>query len=152
MLDFIPGPYQSLVRSIGLVIATLGGAAGILSADDLAKIQASFQDIADGIKLIMKGGAALMVVGLPIWGMVKASLKSKVADVKIAAPAALAQAMTQVSPKEMVVAVKDMPEVAGVVTTKDDAGRQLAQSIPSAAVAAAGTPDAKAIAATGATS
>ncbi len=51
-----------------------------------------------------------------------------------------------------IASVAAMPEVKGVVTTSTIAGRDMANSIPGPAVAAAGTDNAKAIAATGATS
>lgn len=55
-------------------------------------------------------------------------------------------------PKAIVQAARALPDVKGVVTNNTIEGRALAASIPGTDVAAAGTLDAKVIAATGATS
>lgn len=145
MIDL--GPYYTSLRYAitagGGIAVGLGFASGAVDAQSLLS---GLNDIADGTKLIMKGAGTIAVVAAPIYGIIKSTLASKVAAVKTAAPAELAVAMTKVAPAEMVVAVKNMPEVAGVVTTDAPDGVALARSIPSAAVASAGTADAVAIA------
>lgn len=149
MIDL--GPYMSSLRTTGVFVGGIAVTVGVMSSTDATAATQALNDIGEGVKLIMKGGGVLVPIALGAWGVMKARLSSKVADVKTAAPADLAVAMTKVSPTEMIVAVKDMPIVAGVVTTNDTAGRAVANSIPSSAVAAAGTSDAKIIAITGAT-
>ncbi len=50
------------------------------------------------------------------------------------------------SPAQQIISVKAMPEVSGVVTMPTPEGKALAESIPGNDVAAAGTPEAAAIA------
>lgn len=149
MIDL--GPYYTSLRyaitACGGIAVGLGFASGAVDAQSLLS---GLNDIAEGTKLIMKGVGTIAIVGAPIIGILKSTLKSKVADVKVAAPADLAVAMTKVAPAEMVTAVKDMPEVKGVVTNQTPDGIALARSIPSAAVAAAGSADARDIAKSGA--
>lgn len=144
MIDL--GPYMSSLRMAGGVIGGIAVTLGVMSSTDVASTTQALNDIGEGVKLIMKGGGVLLPIGLGVWGAMKARLSSKVSDVKIAAPADLAVAMTKIAPAEMVIAVKDMPEVKGVVTNQTPDGIALARSIPSSAVAAAGSSDAAAIA------
>lgn len=144
MIDL--APYYSGLRSAGVVVGTVGVTLGVISASDAQGFAQGLNDISEGVKLIMKGGGTIMMIGLPLYGALKMRLASKVSDVKAAAPAELAVAMTKVAPAEMITAVKDMPEVKGVVTNPTPDGIALARFIPSPAVASAGTPDAVAIA------
>ena len=138
--------YASVARSViifsGGVLTTLG----VLSATDMQTITGGLNDIGEGAKLIIKGVGAIIPVAAAAWGVYNSSLKSKVAAVNAAAPAALATAVAQVKPAEMIAAVDALPDVKGVVTQSTARGQALATSIPSPTVVSAGTTQAEAVA------
>lgn len=149
MIDL--GPYYASLRYAitagGGIAVGLGFASGAVDAQSLLS---GLNDIAEGTKLIMKGAGTIAVVAAPIYGIIKSRLVSKVADVQTAAPAALATAVAQIKPAEMVAAVNALPAVAGVVTAPNAAGSALATSVPSPTVIPAGTPEATQLARSGA--
>lgn len=142
-------PYFSSMRSVGIMAGTLLVGIGMLPSFDTAAFTQAVTDLADGTKLIMKGGGALLVIGLPIWGIIKSRLSSKVADVKAAEPAQFAAAVAQIQPVEMVAAVKDLPAVKGVITSDSPAGQAIAAAVPGPTVVSAGTPEARSLATAG---
>lgn len=131
------------VVSYGAGALTMFGLTKTINPDVLVS---SFDHIFNGIKEISIGAGPLILTGTALWAKYRSSKVAQVASVKAIAPAELAVAMTKVAPAEMITAVTDMPEVKGVVTNPTPDGIALARSIPSPAVASAGTPDAAAIA------
>jgi hypothetical protein len=128
------------ITVIGSVAATLGFASGSIDAQS---VLSGLNDIAEGVKLIMRGGGIILAVLMPIWGLVRSTLKSKAGDVQVAAPAVLANAVAQIKPNEMIAAVNELPVVKAVLTTPDVPGRATAAAIPSSTVVPAGTIQAK---------
>lgn len=148
----------SLLRSGGQVAATgitLLGTIAVLPPETVSAAIADVKLVVDGLSQATKGITNLLIVLGPVLGAFiayighkKASLPAQVEAVKEAAPAALAQAVAQVSPSQMVAAVNALPNVSGVVTTATPEGRALAAAIPDAGVAPAGTAAAASIAKT----
>lgn len=126
--------YNSLLRTLGVFGSGIAVSVGVISSVDVANATAALQDIGDGVKLIMKGGGVLIPIGLGAWGFVKAGLKSKVADVKVAAPADLAHAVAQVQPAQLVAAVSAMPEVKQITTSSPTLANAARQGDPATVV------------------
>lgn len=132
-----------LAAAAGAVIATLGFS-HIATPDQVADATTAIGQISDGVALIMKGGGTLFGVGVGIYAFIKsgpfASLFRAAASIA-ADPAKVAQLKTlTVAEQAPLVAVTDkLPDVAGVGTTRTEAGQALAQAVPSPTVQAAQT-------------
>ncbi len=105
-------PVVSYVLGIGTVLGyqSIGGA----TPD---QIMTDIDHIVNGLKEVGTGVAGLATVGISVWAKYRASLKSKVADVKQADPTVLVQAVQQVSPTTLRDAVAAQPEVKKIEVT-----------------------------------
>lgn len=119
---------RHVLTAVATVTTTLA-ALHLISADQAGKITDAFSQISTGATALATGIGALVAVGSALYASWTASKKSQIAAVG---------AMAQVPGSG----------VAGVITTPTPEGQALAKSIPTETVAAAGSPDAKAIAAT----
>lgn len=126
----------------GAVVATLGFS-HIATPDQVSSATTAIGQISDGVALIMKGGGTLLGIGAAIYAFVKsgpfASLFRAVSTIA-ADPAKMDQLKTlTIEQQAPLVAVTDkLPDVAGVGTTRTEAGQALAQAVPSATVQATG--------------
>lgn len=124
-----------LAAAAGAVVATLGFA-HVATPDQVASATTAIGQISDGVAQIMKGGGTLLTIGAGIYAFVKsgpfASLFRAVSSIA-ADPAKMEQLKSlTVAEQAPLVAVTDkLPDVAGVGTTRTDAGMALAQAVPS---------------------
>jgi hypothetical protein len=129
----------------------------IADSSQVADATTAIGQISDGVALIMKGGGTLGTIGIAIYATVKsgpfASLLRAVTSIA-SDPAKLAQVQQNTTgatlpEKAALVLVTDkLPEVAGIGTTRDEAGKELAMSVPSPTVqtiATASPPNVKAV-------
>lgn len=123
-------PTYSQVAAVGRHVLTAGATVvttlavlHVLSADDASKVNDAFSQIGSGIASLTAGITTLIGVGSGLY------------------------AAWTASPFSQIKSVAAMPNVAGVVTVPTVEGKALAESIPSPAVAAAGTAAAATIAA-----
>lgn len=120
------------------VVATLGFT-HIATPDQVANATTAIGQISDGVALIMKGGGTLFGIGTVIYAFIKSGPFASLfrASAAIAAdPAKMEQLKTlTVAEQAPLVAVTDrLPDVAGVGTTRTEAGLALAQTVPSPTV------------------
>lgn len=130
--------------SAASVIATLGFV-HLLNPADAANATAAISQIGEGVAKIMAGSGTLITIGTGIYMTVKSSPLASLfrATKTIAAdPVLTAQmAAAPLAEKASLVAVTDkLPEVAGVGTTRTDAGRALANAVPSDTVQSTASP------------
>lgn len=119
-------------KPIVTYVLGLGTVLGYQSIGGLTpgEITTDLEHITNGIKEIGTGLAPLAAAAIALWAKYRASMKSKVADVKAAEPAALMQAVQAVSPVTLRDAVAAQPDVLKVQV----ATSAMAQASPSSKV------------------
>lgn len=134
--------------SAASVIATLGFV-HLLNPADAMNATAAISQIGDGFAKVMAGTGTLITIGAGVVATVRSSPLASLfrASKTIAAdPALTAQMATASLPEKaaLVLVTDKLPEVASVGTTRTEAGKALADAVPSITVQAAPPPFTKA--------
>jgi hypothetical protein len=130
---------KSTTRSVTISLSSmLAGAAmlHLIGSDDPQKIVDAVNSIGNGVASIVTGVGALVTLGMGAWGVVTASpLRKLFSSTKTIAASAELTAQVNAAPLAeklpLVIVTDKLPEVAGVGTTRDEAGKALAAAVPS---------------------
>ncbi len=152
-------PSQHQIAVLGTVVASSAASAiatlgfvHLLNPADAANATAAISQIGDGFAKIMAGAGTLITIGGTVYATVKSSPLASLfrASKTIAADPVLTEQVkvaTLADKAPLVTLTDKLPEVARVGTTNNDAGRAMANAIPSNTVQADSTisPSAKAV-------
>jgi hypothetical protein len=130
-------------------IAALGFA-HVISPSDVADAGQAVSQIGDGLGKVMAGLGTLFGIGSGVYAFITSGPLASLfrATKAIAASPDLTKqvAEAQIEQKASLVLVTDkLPEVAGVGTTRTEAGKALADAVPSITVQSVATPISKAV-------